>query len=175
MTTAGPAALVASCATASNDGNEDSAKRKRPKNNNQNSVTTHLSQFLASPIPQPGGLPSAAPLPGGPPPAGTAAVPGTYAIALAAPMKAPTSPAKPSSAPTDETPSVCLKAMLAGAQMLRTATVIPPGLSLIPYNGSPCFWHLNQIGTLQQKAMETLCYVRLHRNRNRSGKGPEIP
>ena len=139
MTTAGPAALIASSATASNDGNEDSAKRKRPKNNSQNSVTTHLSQFLARPIPQPGGLPSAGPLPGGPPPAGTAAVPGTYAIALAAPMKAPTSPAKPSSAPTDETPSVCLKAMLAGAQMLRTASVIPPVSPSSPTMAPPAF------------------------------------
>ena len=81
-------------------------------------ITTHISQFQTTTSKPPASQPVANPPP----------VKATYAgaIASAAPKVNPANPAPTSSIPAEEIPSVCLQAMIVGANNLRKSNGSPP-------------------------------------------------
>ena len=81
-------------------------------------ITTHISQFQTTTSKPPASQPVANPPP----------VKATYAgaIASAAPKVNPANPAPTSSIPAEEIPSVCLRAMIVGANNLRKSNGSPP-------------------------------------------------
>ena len=105
---------------------ESGTKRKRPKPSD--ATSSHVAVFHAT---------AAGPQTAEQLTAGLAPTKTTYAIALAAPKVPPA--AKQPTAPTNDKPSVCLNAMIAGAQMLRTATVIAPVSPSTPTTALPAF------------------------------------
>ena len=143
MNAAVQAATAASNVAAKAD--DDAApNRKRPK---PSSTTVHIAEFIATTGSQPAGQPPASTIPLGQPPASSTPPRMTYAshVLASAPPKVSSTQAAPSSAtPPAQAPSVCLQAMSAGGNMLRTALCAP----LRSNHGPPCPRNLNQVCAL---------------------------
>ena len=136
MNAAVQAATAASNVAAKAD--DDAApNRKRPK---PSSTTVHIAEFNATTGSQPAGQPPASTTPLGQPPASSTPPKMTYAshVSASAPPKVSSAQAAPSSAaPPAQEPSVCLQAMSAGGNMLRTALCAPRALPSDPTTAPP--------------------------------------